>query len=467
MSDLAIQVTGLTKVFKVWKRPSDMLAETLTGRKRHAEFRALSNVSFDMPKGAVLGVLGRNGAGKSTLLRLVAGTLEKTSGKVKVNGRIAAILELGTGFHPDYTGRENVVLGGLCLGLTKKEINRRFDEIVEFSELREFIDQPFRTYSSGMQARLTFAVATSVDPDILIIDEALSVGDARFSLKSFDRIQDFKKRGKAILFVSHDINMVNTFCDQAIMLERGELYGSGPAKVVGNAYHQLLFGSGRQLGWTPAASDEDKGEQDAAFSLQGADEVMGARDAAATLEDDEDPNDGTMSASIIPFASAHDDEPETQPAPVADIPDEPATIVSFAVRDERGEAVTRLQNLGNYEFVLEVTSPVDVRNVACGFTVRGPRGIELFSSDTVQQKQPVLAKLAAGETAKVIASFRNVLAPGTYFVTPFIGRADGVKHDERPDCVELSVEESPGVYTASLVNLEMDFKFSRRLAKVS
>jgi lipopolysaccharide transport system ATP-binding protein len=467
VSDLAIQVTGLTKVFKVWKRPSDMLAETLTGRKRHAEFRALSNVSFDMPKGAVLGVLGRNGAGKSTLLRLVAGTLEKTSGKVKVNGRIAAILELGTGFHPDYTGRENVVLGGLCLGLTKKEINRRFDEIVEFSELREFIDQPFRTYSSGMQARLTFAVATSVDPDILIIDEALSVGDARFSLKSFDRIQDFKKRGKAILFVSHDINMVNTFCDQAIMLERGELYGSGPAKVVGNAYHQLLFGSGRQLGWTPAASDEDKGEAGAASLSPGDDEVMGATDAAAMLEEDEDPNDGTTSASIIPFTSAHDAEPEAQTEPAQDIPDEPAKIVSFAVRDERGEVVTRLQNLANYEFVLEVTSPVDVRNVACGFTVRGPRGIELFSSDTVQQKQPVLAKLAAGETAKVIAAFRNVLAPGTYFVTPFIGRSDGVKHDERPDCVELSVEESPGVYTASLVNLEMDFKFSRRLAKVS
>jgi hypothetical protein len=251
------------------------------------------------------------------------------------------------------------------------------------------------------------------------------------------------------------------------MLERGELYGSGPAKVVGNAYHQLLFGSGRQLGWTPAASDEDKGEVVAASLSPGDDEVMGATDAAAMLEEDEDPNDGTTSASIIPFTSAHDAEPEAQTEPAQDIPDEPAKIVSFAVRDERGEVVTRLQNLANYEFVLEVTSPVDVRNVACGFTVRGPRGIELFSSDTVQQKQPVLAKLAAGETAKVIAAFRNVLAPGTYFVTPFIGRSDGVKHDERPDCVELSVEESPGVYTASLVNLEMDFKFSRRLAKVS
>jgi hypothetical protein len=268
------------------------------------------------------------------------------------------------------------------------------------------------------------------------------------------------------------------------MLERGELYGSGPAKVVGNAYHQLLFGSGRQLGWTPAVSDEDRGEQGAEPEPQDAPEVMGARDAAATLEEESDVPAETeaqaeaefkadaevqpeepdaASAAIIPFAPAQDAEP----APAADIPDEPATIVSFMVRDARGEAVTRLQNLATYEFVLEVTSPVDVSNVACGFTVRGPRGIELFSGDSVPQKQPVLAKLAAGETARVVASFRNVLAPGTYFVTPFIGRADGVKHDERPDCVELSVEESPGVYTASLVNLEMDFKFSRRLTKVS
>ncbi len=462
MSDLAIQVTGLTKVFKVWKRPSDMLAETLSGKKRHTEFRALSNVSFDMPKGAVLGVLGRNGAGKSTLLRLVAGTLEKTAGKVKVNGRIAAILELGTGFHPDYTGRENVVLGGLCLGLTKKEIARRFDEIVDFSELREFIDQPFRTYSSGMKARLTFAVATSVDPDILIIDEALSVGDARFSLKSFDRIQNFKKRGKAILFVSHDINMVNTFCDQAIMLERGELLGAGTAKVVGNAYHQLLFGHGRQLGWTPAASEEADDDSTATVSPD-AEVVAGARDVTTIIDEHSDVPDAE-SAVIIPFAGAHD-VPAAR-APELDVADGPATIVSFMVRDESGEPVTRLQNLTNYDFVVELTSPVDVENVAIGFTIRGPRGIELFSSDTVQQRQPVLPKLAAGEHAKVFASFRNVLAPGTYFVTPFVGRADGLKHHELNDCLQLSVEENPGVYNASLVNLEVQFRFVKGLSKV-
>ena len=219
-----------------------MLVETITGRQKHTEFAALRNVSFDVKPGSIVGILGRNGAGKSTLLRIIAGTLDATDGSVAVNGRVAAILELGTGFHPEYSGRENIYLGGLCLGLSRAEIKAKFNEIVAFAELEDFIEQPFRTYSSGMQARLTFAVATSVDPDILIVDEALSVGDARFALKSFDRIRQFAARNKSILFVSHDINQVMTFCDEAIMLEHGEVFAQGDPREVGNIYHQRLFG---------------------------------------------------------------------------------------------------------------------------------------------------------------------------------------------------------------------------------
>ena len=186
--------------------------------------------------------MGRNGAGKSTLLRIIAGTLPSTGGTVSAEGRIAAILELGTGFRPDYTGRENVELGGLCLGMTRAEVRERFDEIVAFSELEEFIDRPFGTYSTGMQARLTFAVATCVDPDILIVDEALSVGDAKFQLKSFDRIRDFKRRGKSILLVTHSINQVVSICDRAILLERGRIRADGDPNRIGNVYHELLFG---------------------------------------------------------------------------------------------------------------------------------------------------------------------------------------------------------------------------------
>jgi ABC-type polysaccharide/polyol phosphate transport system ATPase subunit len=240
MSDPAIRASSLGKVFRIWRHPSDMLKEAFTGLRRHLEFEALRDISFDVSSGTVVGIMGRNGAGKSTLLRIIAGTLDATSGDVSVAGRISAILELGTGFHPEYTGRENVLLGGLCLGLTRVEIASRFQEIVAFAELEDFINQPFRTYSSGMQARLTFAVATAVDPDILIIDEALAVGDARFQLRSFDRVRQFRRLGKSILLVSH--NQMVSICDHAILLEKGRIFARGEPGVVGNIYHELLFG---------------------------------------------------------------------------------------------------------------------------------------------------------------------------------------------------------------------------------
>jgi ABC-type polysaccharide/polyol phosphate transport system ATPase subunit len=243
VSDPLICVRNLRKAYRLYAHPRQMLLEALTGRRRHDEFVALDDVNFDVGPGTVVGLMGRNGAGKSTLLRIIAGTLDASGGTLAVRGRVAAILELGTGFHPEYTGRENVYLGGLCIGLSRDEIDRRFDEIVAFSELEDFIDQPFRTYSSGMQARLTFSVATCVDPDILIVDEALSVGDARFQLKSFDRIRDFKRRGKSILLVSHSINQLVSVCDRAILIERGRMYADGDPNRIGHLYHELLFGA--------------------------------------------------------------------------------------------------------------------------------------------------------------------------------------------------------------------------------
>ncbi|MEO1135264.1 MAG: ABC transporter ATP-binding protein [Pseudomonadota bacterium] len=410
----AVRVADLTKIFRVWRRPADMLIEAVTGRQRHAEFTALNGVSFDVQRGSIVGVLGRNGAGKSTLLRIIAGTLDATSGEVTTDGKVAAILELGTGFHPEYTGRENIFLGGLCLGLSQKEVNHKLDEIIEFSELAEFIDQPFRTYSSGMQARLTFAVATSVDPDVLIVDEALSVGDARFALKSFDRIRDFARRNKSILFVSHDINQVTTFCDEALMLERGEKLAHGEPKQVGNTYHRLLFGG---------------------------------EDEAAVAPADEAP------APAAPAGSPHDSEAVGNGV-------DAARITAFAILDREARRVTELETLESYTLSAEIEANDDCDEIALGVLIRTYRGVEVAVANLPPTESTPTVSLKKGDRSKAIVEFQNNLAPGHYFATlSLIDKAEVVIETLR-DALEFVVAPAPGVYSASLGNLDAKFSVS-------
>ncbi len=239
---IAIRVNNLSKCYQLYNQPSDRLKQFLW-RGRHQYFRefwALRDVSFEVGKGEVLGIIGRNGAGKSTLLQLLCGTLTPTSGNVEVNGRIAALLELGAGFNPEFTGRENVFMSAAILGLSPKEIEQRYEEIVDFSGIRDFIDQPVKTYSSGMYVRLAFSVATSVDPDILIVDEALSVGDGAFSRKSFDRIMALKEAGTTILFCSHSMYQIEVLCQQVLWLEHGQLRMLDKAGKVTSNYHSSL-----------------------------------------------------------------------------------------------------------------------------------------------------------------------------------------------------------------------------------
>src|SRR5918998_5541086 len=240
----AIELTNVTKVYRKYARKkqfatlkSALLKGSLIQDLQPEEtFPALRGVSFTVPTGSTYGVIGRNGSGKSTMLKLVAGISKPTSGTVKVTGRISALIELGAGFHPEISGRENVFINGIMLGLTKKEIARRFDEIVEFAELKEFIDAPVKTYSSGMYMRLGFAVAIHVDPDVLLIDEVLAVGDQAFTLKCLDKFADFKRRGKTILIVTHQLDLVQRFCDEALWLDHGMVRTQGDPKRVIDAY---------------------------------------------------------------------------------------------------------------------------------------------------------------------------------------------------------------------------------------
>ena len=247
----------LTRVSKVYRRYSGRQFATLKSAllqrsilrdlQPSETFPALTDVSFTVPKGSTYGVIGRNGSGKSTALKLVAGITKPTSGTVRVDGRISALIELGAGFHPEISGRENVFINGIMLGLTKREIQRRFDEIVEFAELTEFIDAPVKTYSSGMYMRLGFAVAIHVDPDVLLVDEVLAVGDEGFTHKCLDKFAEFRRRGKTILLVTHSLNLVERFCDEALWLDSGHAKAHGDPKRVVGAYLTAVEQTEEQL----------------------------------------------------------------------------------------------------------------------------------------------------------------------------------------------------------------------------
>lgn len=237
----AIEAHQLSKMYRIYSKPSDRLKEyLLRGRRYHQEFWALRDVSFGVPQGSTFGVIGNNGSGKSTLLQMVSGTVRPTRGIAQSQGRVSAILELGTGFNPEFTGRENILMAGAILGISRRDMERRLPEIAAFAEIGEFMDHPVKMYSSGMYIRLAFSVATSVDPDILIIDEALSVGDQYFVKKCLDRIDRFRKAGKTIMFCSHSMYLVRMICDQAVWLHEGRVARQGETVAVVEAYENYL-----------------------------------------------------------------------------------------------------------------------------------------------------------------------------------------------------------------------------------
>jgi lipopolysaccharide transport system ATP-binding protein len=400
--DVIIRVEGLSKRFDVYARPSDLLWELLTHRGRHSEFWALRDVSFEVREGEVVGIIGRNGAGKSTLLKILTGTLERTGGALDVRGRLSSILELGTGFHPDFSGRENIYLNGLCLGMSRAEIDRKVNGIIEFSELETFIEQPLKTYSTGMQARLAFSTAIAVDPDILIVDEALSVGDVRFQRKCFGRFEELRERGKTILFVSHSADTIDTICDRAIYLADGTIRAQGPARTVTGLYLK---------------------------------EVLGGRASGADAA-----------------------EVSTTPNPRYRYGSGEAEITDYAVLDPHGRRLTTLESGATYTFFCRVRCNRDeIRGLNVGFNVQTVQGVRLFAIN------PILAgerppKLTLGETMEARVDVRLWLAPGDYFMTFGAWAAGEPNHyDRRVDALQITVVGDPRS-SASMVNLEPDYR---------
>lgn len=241
--DTVIEIKNITKIYNLYNKPSDRLKEALFSRKsRHTEFAALNDVSFDVCKGEILGIIGKNGSGKSTILKIITNVLTPTSGECIVKGKIAALLELGAGFNMEYTGIENIYLNGQMIGFSKEEMDKKLQDIINFADIGEHIFQPVKTYSSGMFARLAFSVAISVDPDILIVDEALSVGDVFFQNKCYRRFEEFRDKGKTILFVTHDMGSVIRYCNRCVLLNAGKKVGEGKPQEMVDLYKRIMVG---------------------------------------------------------------------------------------------------------------------------------------------------------------------------------------------------------------------------------
>jgi ABC-type polysaccharide/polyol phosphate transport system ATPase subunit len=405
----AILVRQLSKRFEIYRRPADLLRELITRRPRHEERWALRDVSFELRRGEVVGIMGRNGAGKSTLLKILTGTLERTGGEVDVRGRVTAILELGTGFHPEYTGRENVYMGGLCLGLTNDEIDERIGGIIAFSELGDVIDQPFKTYSTGMQARLTFSTVVSADPDILIVDEALSVGDARFQKKCCDKFRSFREAGKTILLVSHSADAIASMCDRAILLENGAVAADGDPSYVTKYYHRMLFGG-------------------------------------------EEPDSGASSSGGMKRIDAEPDPAGHSGPACMRYGNGKAEIVGLVISDQEGRPAGTLESGCDCTVRFTIVAREDLDDLVAGLLIRDRRGVDLYGTDTLLRGIPV-ETVKIGEAVQVAFHLSMWLAPGTYFLTASAARSDGTQYDLHYDGLLFDVTGDGLAYTNSLVNL--------------
>jgi lipopolysaccharide transport system ATP-binding protein len=416
MTEIAISLKNVSKCFKRYAHPAERLKELLMPHKSRAdEFWAVRDISLEIPQGKTIGIVGRNGSGKSTLLQMIAGTLTPTSGEVQVNGRVAALLELGSGFNPEFTGRQNVFFNGRLMGLNQQEIEARYDDIAAFAEIGDFIDQPVKTYSSGMFVRLAFAVATSVDPDILVVDEALSVGDEAFQRKCFARIQKIKDKGGTILFVSHSASSVVSLCDSAILMDRGELLLVNHPKLVVTKYQELIY----------APVDKTQELREEICHLH----KLANPDASWHENLDVIKNkqvlNGNNSGGL----------PQSEIRDFYDSGMTPTTTISYQSRGAKiidprittldGEVVNHLVSRKEYIYTYTVTFSKPASKVRFGMLIKTPSGLEIGGASFTTQSQSI-EHIEAEALVVMEFRFKCLLHPGLYFLNAGVsGIVDG------------------------------------------
>jgi lipopolysaccharide transport system ATP-binding protein len=409
-SEVAIKVAKLSKSYHIYDQPRDRLKQFILPRLQRMSglqakeyfrnFWALRDVSFEVKKGETVGIVGRNGSGKSTLLQLICGTLNPTSGSIHTTGRIAALLELGSGFNPEFTGRENVYMNAAILGLSKEEVDSRFDSIAAFAEIGDFIEQPVKTYSSGMIVRLAFAVAINSDPEILIVDEALSVGDELFQRKCFSRMEAIRALGATILFVSHSGGTIVELCDRAILLDNGEKLAVGVPKQSVGRYQKLLYVpvEKRQSVREQIMKDNDELE-DIGVNLEPQPLAFMTIDQSESIEE-------------LPESF----DPSLRPTSTIEYESYGAYIEAPMILTMEGERVNNLIRGRTYRYTYNVLFNENASNVRFGMLIKTISGVELGGCVSAASARASMAYVERGTTHRVEYRFRCALNPGVYFL---------------------------------------------------
>lgn len=425
----AIKVENVTKIYRLYDKPIDRLKESisLTHKSYHRPFYALQNISFQVEKGETVGIIGTNGSGKSTILKIITGVLKPSEGTVEVNGRISALLELGAGFDMDYTGIENIYMNGSVLGFSKEEMDRKLQEILDFADIGDFVYQPVKTYSSGMLVRLAFALAINVEPEILIIDEALAVGDAFFQAKCFHKLEKIKKSGTTILFVSHDIVSVKKLCSRAVWIERGVMQEVGEAKEVCEKYLSMQI---RKQNEELAQLIEDMSLSNTTTEMK----IGNKHIFKAIRENEAVEKSGTLEGEIL----------------------------SFYIRNMDGEDVSVLEIEKEYVFGMLTKFHKKLKNVLFGFEMENLRGVKLFSVNNFLTDQ-VLENVENGDLIE--ASFRLKLpriCKGEYLISPSLAEGEQNNHvvlERLHNYLKITVDNNG--YNLSIIDLDTRVDFTR------
>ncbi len=390
MQDAVIRVDHVSKVYHLYKSPKDRLKEiwSLTHRSFHDDHYALRDISFEVYRGECVGIIGTNGSGKSTLLKIITGVLEPTGGTVQKEGKISALLELGTGFNMEYTGRKNIYLNGLMMGYTHQEMDGKVQQIIDFAEIGDYIDQPVKTYSSGMFARLAFAVAINVEPDILIVDEALSVGDIFFQAKCYKKFNEFQEQGKTILFVSHDLGSVLKYCDRCLLINKGDQIEFGNTAEVVNRYRKLLVENAHEQ---DKQVDEDVRRMNEHNAHQKG--ISAEKEVSGKMKDQM-----VLNPNVSNYGNGK------------------AEIIDFAIVDETGMVSNSVSKNAFFKVVMKVVFLEELRDPIFAYTVKDLKGQDITGTNTYLEGLDT-GLVHKGEVREVIFRQNMLLQGGQYMLS--------------------------------------------------